>query len=155
VLCYDLVEVETALDKQWLAKTLARMQELSIESRALANAELWVEGADSFGQDVIALAWEHANDSSGTPLNVCVIEKDILAPAVDQRAAEVKTKANGGKWVKLARSAYAQQSTFRSNTTNHLVAQLFGYRPEARDTAQELVNAFCTGIAISIERNHI
>ena len=67
----------------------------------------------------------------------------------------MKTHVNGGKHVKLARSAYTQPSTFRSNTTNHLVAQLFGFRPEARDTAQELVNAFCTGIAISIDRNHI
>ena len=155
VLGYDLVEVETALDTQWLAKTFTRMQELNNRRRALANPELWVERADSFGQAVIDLAWGHASDSGALPLNVCVIEKDILAPTLDQRAAEVKTHVNGGKHVKLARSAYTQLSTFRSNTTNHLIAQLLGYRPEVRDASQELVNAFCTGILISIERNHI
>jgi phage terminase large subunit len=154
VLSYDLVEVETALDEEWLEEVFARMRKLSEEYRALSQPALWVERVDTFGEAVQAIALNHAAQRhwQGPLLNVCAIQADTLALTIDERASQVRTAVNGGRFVKLSRSAYLQQSTFRSSTTNHFTAQIFGYRPEARDTAQELVNALCVGISICSAR---
>jgi hypothetical protein len=78
-----------------------------------------------------------------------------IPPTLELRALEVKSLVNGGKFAKFARSAYAQQSTFRSSTTNHSAAQIFGFKPEARDTAQKLVNAFCVGVTIANPKRNV
>jgi phage terminase large subunit len=167
VLHYDQAEVDQAIEPAWLASVFARMQELRAEWHVAHYAELFVEEND-LGHVIMDIGVQHAavHDPDGkaamaaaygtttpavpTITDVIFIGKKTLQPTIEARAVEVKNLVNAGQFVKLARSAYAQQSTFRSSTTNHLTAQLFGYRPEAsKDTAQELVNAFCVGITLA------
>jgi hypothetical protein len=109
---------------------------------------------DAFGRAVFARAMEHA-EATKEILNVCrIYDEKLLAPTIDERARNVKAVVNSGRFVKLSRMAYARQATHRSSTTNHLTAQLFGFRPEARDTPQELVNAFCVGVSLAVDTRH-
>jgi hypothetical protein len=152
VLGYELIEIDQAQTTEWLEAAFARIRALAAEWRAPRNVQLWVDDG-ALGQAVASLAMEHAvrNGMQGLLLDVCLLnQRDIDPLTVDQRAHEVRSVINGARYVKLSRSAYLQQSTFRSSTTNHLTSQLFGFRPEVRDAAQELVNALC--IAISITR---
>jgi len=152
---YELAEVEEALTVEWLEQQFVKMRALSTKGawNTRYPPQLWVENDDAFGQAVADIAERHAiaRGMQGHLLNVALIEsKDTLPPTVDERAHLVRTAINGGSTVKLARSAYLQQSTFRSSTTNHLTSQIFGYKPGTmRDSAQELVNSLATAIEIT------
>jgi phage terminase large subunit len=151
VLHYDLVEMDVALEDDWLVEPFARMQELTVECRATHAVQLCVEN-DAFGRAVFNRALEHAQ-STKEILNVYRLnDETLLPPSIDERARNTKALVNSGRFVKLSRMAYARQVTHRSSTTNHLASQLFGFRPEAPDTAQELVNAFCTGVLLAVDR---
>ncbi len=74
---------------------------------------------------------------------------------LDDRAADLRTEVNGGRLVKFARSAYTRHVTHRSTDGNHLTAQLLGYRPGMKDTAQELVASFALGCFLARDSERV
>ena len=112
VLGHELVEIDQAQTTEWLEGAFTRMRELAKQWRAPRNVQLWVEHG-ALGQTMGTLALEHAVRSAvqGLLLDVCLLEQRDLDPlTVDQRAQEVRSVINGGRYVKLSRSAYLQQS---------------------------------------------
>ena len=150
ILDYSIVEVDEALGSAWLERLFARAQELRREWNAVdVTTRMWVEEGELLKALSVVFPFHLVTNLQVPLLDLCTIEPDTLLPTLDQRAREIRATVNGGKFVKLARSAYAHQLNHRSNITNHLTSQIFGYRPEIRDAAQELTNAFCVGIALA------
>jgi phage terminase large subunit len=161
VLGYSLVEIDQ-LVPQWLLRTFEQAQELRAEWNAVeattailtAEAEL----QEALGRLFMALVELHELDMSPLmagqrPLyDVRRIEdKQLVALTLDERAAKIRDPVNAGHAVKFARSAYVQESVFRSTTANHLVNQVLGFRPGSRDSAsQELVGAFVAGVGVAM-----
>jgi hypothetical protein len=158
-----LVELDMALGNfDWLDCTYKRLCEFAAAWRPLHQVELHVE-QDEFGAAFMLLGEQYAVDHGlaafaasggmGTPTfpDVCEIDKRVLPPAtIEQRALEVRSEVNGGRRVKLSRALLGRQTTHRNTLGNHFDSQVFGYRPDARDTAQEILHAFVIGIALSI-----
>jgi hypothetical protein len=77
------------------------------------------------------------------------IPKGLLAPLIADRAIAVKGYVSGGRLIKLAQQAHERTQNFRGTSSNHLLRQLLGFELDARTEPQELVNAFCAGVAIA------
>jgi hypothetical protein len=169
VLDYDLVELDEA-NEEWFAGVFARAHELRIEWNAVASdTVLWAaEPLYSSLGDVIKSYvrrdWGHLlNQGLLPPIDLRRTQDARLSrdtgiripklvefePRLDERSERIRSDVNGGRHVKMARGAYVRQRTFRSVTSNTLLAQLLSYRPGQRDAAQELVSAFVDGLRIT------
>jgi|HubBroStandDraft_1064217.scaffolds.fasta_scaffold26635_2 phage terminase large subunit len=149
VLDYDIAEVGEALTPEWLSNLFARAQQLRAEWNALEElTSLWVDEGQL--HETLLQAIFYAHSLGDGPCNLRYIRQDDnVPPTLDERAAWVRASVNAGKFVKLSRSAYARQLTFRSVTANHLVNQVLGYRPGAGEAPQELAAAFVLACAIA------
>lgn len=145
VLDYQIAEVDQALTPQWLGGVFARAQELRCEWDALEELTVGWVAEGEFYQVLCATLRQLAPG----PCDLYVIPARAAPLTLDERAERVRTLVNGGRFVKLARSAYTRTVTHRSTETNHLTAQLLGYRPGAQNTAQELVEAFVNACVIT------
>jgi phage terminase large subunit len=164
VLDYDLVEMHEAQTGEWLMKILERAHELRAEWKALDHTTLiHVEERTLYDRLVSVLVEEVVPHdpvvAGGGPAlyNVRKTEAYEVRSAdrkelttIDDRAADIRALINGGKFAKLARSAYTRQVLHRSTDGNHLSSQVFGYRPGVKD-AQELVAAFLLGCFLARE----
>jgi hypothetical protein len=169
VLDYDLVELEEA-NESWFAGIFARAQELHTEWRAMTDlTAMWAEEPfySSLGdvfRHYVQRDWGHLLVRGIRPpvdlrrsedamishdAGIRIPEVVKYEPRLDVRAERIRSDVNGGRHVKLARSAYTKQVTFRSTTSNTLLAQLLSYRPGQRDAAQELVAAFVDGLRLT------
>jgi phage terminase large subunit len=169
VLDYDVVEVEDA-NEAWLAGVFKRAQELRVEWNAQAKwSALWAEEPlfATLGEvfkRYLQREWAHLiQQGTYPPVDVRLAEDAMVScssgiripeivkyePRLDDRAERIRGEVNGGRHVKVARSAYARQVTFRSVTSNTLLAQLLSYRPGQRDAALELVSAFIEGLRLT------
>jgi phage terminase large subunit len=156
VVCdWEIVEPDTALTVEWLASAYARLRAAAKQYRMLSQHPPIIYTEDnSFGQAAGTITLGHAYaHPNGPHMHVQVLEPESLPTTIDERAEIVRTDVNGTAWVKLSHIAHDQQAAFRNTTTNHLTSQIFGYKPAAKDTPQELVNAFCTGVFIAADRN--
>lgn len=156
VLDYELVEVGDLLNVEWLEQVFERAQELRAHWDAVDMVtRVWIEEGDlyeaSVGTFTSHLLQSEQVAAGERPLyDLGKIKSESLPlGGLDQRAAEIRATVNVGKFVKLGHEAYARQVTHRSVTANHLISQLLGYRPGARDTAQELTSAFALGCLIA------
>lgn len=150
---WDVSEVSEACSDEWLDALFVRMAEIYQELRPHGGypVRLRIEKGDLYNAlaspvaDSIMRVREHFENVS---FDVMADDPDtLLAPTLEQRASALRTLVNGGAYVKIAPDAYSNQVTHRSSTTNHLIAQLAGFRPGA-DQPQELVAAFLHGCAI-------
>lgn len=146
VLDYDLVEIDEAMNPAWLTSVFARAQELRTECNTPdLVTQLFVEEGELYEALKILLL-----DVEMRPTyDLAYIETKTLPARLDQRIADFRALINGGQLVKIGRGAHVRQITHRSDTANHLLTQLLGYRPGAKDAAQELVAAFALGGWIS------
>ena len=159
LLDYSLVEVGEALstDCRWLEHLVTRLRELQVEWDACeAITQVYVEEGELL--DALAPHFQNfainrdIDRGINPPYDMTRVEGSELQTAegaplttLDQRAMDLRSNVNGGSYVKLARSAYLAQTTFRSTTANHLTGQLLAYRAGAKDAPQELVAAFVLG----------
>jgi phage terminase large subunit len=147
ILDFDLVEIDEALGDAWLARVYARLQALREEWRAADTmSRLYVEEGELHAA-LLEPATRLLEYDQFPTRDFWQFDSDDLPPP-PERVSGIRAAANGGQYVKLARSAYAQQVTHRSVTANHLLNQLLGYRPDVRDASTELVNAFALGCLI-------
>jgi phage terminase large subunit len=147
VLGYDIAEMDDALSAEWLRTMFERLLSYRIEWRALhPQVFLHVEEGEFLDALADVFVTDILDRSRPQPVfDIYTQRADRLPPTLDERANKLRAWVNGGKCVKLARSAYGQQATFRSITSNHLLSQVFGYRPEANEAPNELMSAFALG----------
>ena len=148
---YDLVEIEVALSVSYLEAAYRKVREVATEYRALAMhmPEIHVE-QNEFGLAAFELAEQHAADQPSiyTMINLARIDREPI-PSLDENCAAIRSTVNsGGAPVKFSRVALERQVTHRNATTNHLWAQVLSYQANAKDSPQELVAAFSTGISL-------
>ena len=169
VLDYELAEVEEALTGEWLMALLERAHELVEACGPLSNKTIiHIEDRqlfDAFGAVLVTDVVPHdpIYASGGSPLyDIERVEARDVRNAervelvgLDERCSDLRTAINSGRLVKVARSAYTRQAVHRSTDSNHLTAQLLGYRPGLKDTAQELVNAFALGCFLARDSERV
>jgi phage terminase large subunit len=144
VLDFDLVEIEEALDPAWLGRVFTHLQELrSLWNAADLTTRVLAEEGELHTALLRGARRALAQFRFGL-VDLCRADSNSLPPP-SARVSEVRAEVNSGQLVKLARSAYTQQFAHRSVTANHLLSQVLGYRPDAKDAAAELVNAFALG----------
>ena len=150
---WDVSEVSEACSDEWLDALFVRMAEIYQELRPHGGypVRLRIEKGDLYN----ALASPAADSIMRVRGHFQNIHFDVVADdpdallgaTLEQRASALRTLVNAGTYVKIAPDAYSKQVTHRSSTTNHLIAQLAGFRPGA-DQPQELAAAFLHGCAI-------
>ena len=153
ILDWDVAEVSEACSNDWLDSLFARAAELyeALRPHGGYPVRLRIEKGDLYN----ALASPAADSIMRVRGHFQNIHFDVVADdpdallgaTLEQRASALRTLVNAGTYVKIAPDAYSKQVTHRSSTTNHLIAQLAGFRPGA-DQPQELAAAFLHGCAI-------
>ena len=157
ILGYLLAEMHALGDTAWITSIYDRLRELRAEWKpAQATTAVFVEEGPVFDAVKSAIPPQLLMaDGVGNRDLLRVEERDLRNKdrqpliTLDERATDLRASINTGRAVKLSRTGYTQQSTFRSSATNHLTAQVLGYRPHAQDTAQELVAAFLLACLIT------
>jgi phage terminase large subunit len=155
VLGFELAEIEEALSVEWLTRVFARAQELRQEYRALEpTTAILAEAGDLCDALGVVMTDEllPAFQQTPPPYDLIAIEEPDRIPAtLDERAERLRATVNGGRFVKLSRSAYARRTTHRSVTANHLLNQILGFRPGVKDQATELTACFALGCLASFD----
>jgi phage terminase large subunit len=143
---YTMSTLQETFSGQWLRGVLERAQELRAEWNAVEfKTCVWLEQGRAF--ETLALVAEEVILTPGfSRYDLGQIESQLLPVSLDERAAQIRQVINTGGCLKLAQSAWLRQVTHRSVTSNHLLSQLLGYSPDARDAARELVMAVCLAV---------
>jgi phage terminase large subunit len=153
LLDYDIAEFDQAFASSWLAGVYARAQELRTEWLAPEMETcVWIEEGEL--HDALLERFYSSMPQSGLPgapsCDIRAAERENLPPTLDERASRIRANVNGGL-VRFSRHAYVHQICHRSVTANHLLGQLLGYRPGAKDAAAELLSAFTLGVLLALE----
>ena len=149
VIDWMIGEIDQALSVEWLAAAYARVQQLATEWKSLSSGppEIFVE-QDDFGIAAFQMCWMHL-EMTGVAINLAQIERrrGVPIPTLDQLTETNRAKINSGA-VKIAKPAFDRQEPFRAANVNHFTTQVLAFKPEARESAVELVQAFCTGVGL-------
>lgn len=146
---YLLAEVDEAVSIPWLKVAYQQVQAFAQQFRAFNTPEILVE-QDDFGQAVFNAAVDHFEQYNDV-IGIRLMQRSRLDPPpqpLDDRAAAIRSTVNASQFVKLSRVAFEHQLIHRNTSTNHLLSQILGYRPGARDAPRELVAAFCIGVGV-------
>lgn len=147
ILDYDLIEVDAALADGYLQSVNRRASILAELTQArIRIPTLWVE-KHGIGETLLRQG-QHAE------INIRAVPKEMLLPTLDERAIACKGYVQTSRFVKLAQEAHERILVHRSVSVNHLISQLTTFELGGKDQAAELVNAFCIGLAVSLENSH-
>jgi hypothetical protein len=146
LLDYDIVELD-AIAEGWISRLYARAKELYVEWSGIGGEiSIMVEAREL--HEVLALTFP----SDPETLDLQLVDDKDYPPSLDERAKRIRAMVNVGTMIKLAHGAYAHQITHRNTTANHLLHQLFGYRPGLADAPAELFAAFALGCLLALDR---
>lgn len=139
VLDWDLAQIEGSLLEAWLPNVMRRLEGLATETEARfgslgAHIEDKVSGS-------ILLQQAQRRD-----MQVHAIDTRLTAMGKDERAISVSGYVFQGK-VKITRRAFEKTATYKTNTRNHLLTQVFGYQVGVDQGQDDLLDCFCYGIA--------
>lgn len=145
VLDWDLTQIEGALLETWLPSLLETGRSFAATCRAARGfVGVFVEDKSS-GMILLQQAVRRG-------LPAIPIDSKLTSVGKDERAISVSGYVYRGL-VKIARPAFERVSNFHGITANHLRTQVVGFRvgdPEAGKRADDLLDGFCYGIAISL-----
>lgn len=150
LLDYELVEIDQ-LTEQWLRSVFSRAQALRAEWGAIEDTTgLWAEEGDLHNAltvlfESLLLTDPQLIAGGARPLYDLGRVESKRLPRPADRMPQIRTDINQGRLLKFAHAAYTRKIAHRGQETNPLTAQLFGWRPDTRDAAEELVNAFALG----------
>ncbi len=82
-------------------------------------------------------------------LPVKALSGALTALGKTQRAIDISGLVYQGR-VKITKTAYDRVSNFNGNTRNHLVSQVIGFRIGQKDEEDDLLDAFCYGVATGL-----
>ncbi len=142
VLDWDIVQIEGAVLETWLPSVFVRLEEMAGMCGARRGSiGAWIEDKAS---GMVLLQQARNRNWPAHP-----IESDLTAVGKDERAISVSGYVYRG-WVKLSDVAFNKVVTYKQQTRNHFMSQVFGYRVGQKDEADDLTDAFSYGIAIAL-----
>jgi hypothetical protein len=147
ILDWDIVQIEGALLETWLPIVFRRLEELAQQCRArMGSLGAMIEDKNS-GTILLQQALRR-----GMPATA--IDSKLTAMGKDERALNVSGYVFRGL-VKYTDHAFNKVSTYKRRTKNHLVDQIESFRMGDKDSKRDddLLDAFCYGIAISLGNN--
>lgn len=144
ILDWDLIQMEGSVLETWLPGVASHLGELAASCRARnGSLGLFIEDKNS-GTILLQQALRRG-------LLARPIESRLTAMGKDERAISVSGYVHRGL-VKYSQPAFDKVTTFKRVTRNHLLDQIEGFRvgDKRRDRQDDLLDAFCYGIALSL-----
>lgn len=142
LLDWDLVQIEGALLETWLPLIFRRLEDLAVQTRCrLGSLGAHIEDKNS-GSVLI-------QQSLRRGLPVQAIDSKLTSLGKDERAISVSGYVYQQR-VLLTKYANDKTVTYKGQTRNHMLAQVFGYRLGVKDQADDLLDAWCYGIALAL-----
>lgn len=142
ILDYDIVQIEGALLETWLPGVFKRLEELAATCGS-RNGSIGAHIEDKASGMVLIQASRRRNWPAHP------IDSKLTSVGKDERAISVSGYVYQGK-VKLSAYAYDKLVAYKSQTRNHLVSQVTGFRIGLRDQQDDLLDTFCYGVAIAL-----
>lgn len=142
LLDWEIVQIEGSLLEAWLptifqnleqhAKTCgARMGSLGVHVEDKASGTILLQQARRRG-------WQaHEIDSK------------LTSVGKDERAISISGYVHRGM-IKMSPHSYAKNTTYKSRNGNHFLMQVFRFQIGVKDQADDLLDAFCYGVAIAL-----
>ena len=142
LLDWEIVQIEGSLLEAWLptifqnleqhAKTCgARMGSLGVHVEDKASGTILLQQARRRG-------WQaHEIDSKLTSVGKA------------ERAISISGYVHRGM-IKMSTHSYAKNTTYKSRNGNHFLMQVFRFQIGVKDQADDLLDAFCYGVAIAL-----
>lgn len=142
VLDWDLVRIEGQLLDVWLPSVFQRLDALAIESHAVLPAlGAYIEDK---GVGSIFLRAAERQD-----LPLMAIEKKITEVGTDERAVNASSYVHQGQ-IKFSNLAFDKTVDYQGAMAKHLLNQIEGFAPGAKDVDSEMLNCFAFGVAIGL-----
>lgn len=143
VLDWDIVQIDGSLLEKWLPTVFQNLEALSKKVGArMGSAGAHIEDKVSgtiLLQQALRRGW------SAHP-----IDSKLTSVGKDERAISVSGYVHRGM-VKLSREAFDKIATFKTQTRNHWMTQIFGFRIGAKDgQADDLLDTMTYGVAIAL-----
>lgn len=143
VLDWDLVRIEGQVLDTWLPSVFKRMDALALE----AHASLPV-GMGAFIEDK-GIGSIFLRVAARQDLPLLPIEKKIAEVGTDERAVNASSYVHQGQ-IKFTDEAHAKVVDYQGAKANHLLNQIAGFAPGAKDVDAEMLNCFAFGVAIGL-----
>ena len=144
ILDWDAIQIEGSLLEQWLPQVLMHCEHLAkVCSARSGSIGAFIE--DKASGTILLQQAARKNP----PLKARAIDSKLVSLGKDARAISVSGYCYQGK-VKLSRIAYEKTITYKDQHANHLMQQFFGYRVGIENIDDDLFDATCYGIAISL-----
>ncbi len=141
ILDYDYVQVEGALLEAWLPSVYQRLDGFVHECGArVGSIGAMIEDKAS-GSILLQQALRHG-------WNARAIDSKLTSVGKDERAISVSGYVYRGL-VKMTAAAHDRIVDFKGSRLNHLMSQVCGYRVGQKDAADDLLDCFTYGVAIT------
>jgi hypothetical protein len=139
ILDWDITEMNSRLLDDWMAGAFAKLQILSVATKAIAGSMgMW------FKDDTTGLVFLNRADKMGFPAQIIESELDDV-----NRALTASGSVRDGE-VQLSNEAVEKILNFKGITRNHLVSQIGEFNPALKDLDGKVVlNAFTHAITLS------
>lgn len=141
LLDWDILQMEGSLLEVWMPSVFQRLDELSRVVGARGGSQgAFVEDKAS---GTILLQQGARRDWPMQP-----IDSSLTAVGKDERAVSVSGYVHRGM-VKISEYAYNKTVNYKGDTRNHFLSQVFDFRLGVKDQADDILDTFCYGVAIS------
>jgi len=142
ILDWDVVQIEGALLEVWLPTVFQNLEALALRTQArVGSLGAHIEDKASgtiLLQQAVNRGW-----------NASPINSILTAMGKDERAISVSGYVYQQQ-VKLTTHAYNKVVTYKEQSRNHLITQVFGYKIGVKDQVDDLLDAFCYGVALAL-----
>jgi len=142
ILDWDIVQIEGALLETWLPTVFQNLEHYAQLTKArMGSIGAFIEDKAS-GSILLQQAARR-----GWPATA--IDSDLTSVGKDERAISVSGYVYRGV-VKMTQHAYDKTVNFKGQSRNHFITQVCGYRIGVKDQMDDLLDAFCYGVAIAL-----
>lgn len=142
VLDWDLVRIQGQFIEVWLPQVFARLEALTVE----VGAQLGGLGAyiENKGAGSVLLRIAEKNE-----LPLMEINEKLAGVDKDERVLSASSYIQRDM-VKFSNEAAEKTVDYNGVNVNHLMNQITGFAPGAKDIDDELLNAFTYGVALGL-----
>lgn len=142
VLDWEILQIEGDLLEKWLPTVFERLEGFARQFHArFGSLGAYIEDK-SAGMILLQQAQRR-----GWPAQA--IESKLTSVGKDERAISISGYVRAGQ-IKMTRQAYDRVMTYKGQTKNHFLTQVFGFRLAAKDQQDDLLDTFCYGGALAL-----
>ena len=142
LLDWEILQIEGSLLEAWLPSVYVRLEELVVQYSARGGSiGVFIEDKASGSiliQQAIRRSWP-----------VIAIDSKLTSVGKDERAISISGYVHSQQ-VKICRHAYEKVTNYKGKNGNHLLIQVFRYQLGVPDQADDLLDAFCYGVALAL-----